>query len=96
VLYIDNININSAEYTHVEDLHLREVVLYPNPATNSFSVNGEFEQLRMTITDLNGKVIRTSKEIQSGEQHDISNLPQGVYVVSLQSNATVVHKRLLK
>lgn len=96
VLYIDNININSAEYTHVEDLHLNEVILYPNPATNTFSVEGEFEQLLMTITDLNGKVVSTSKEIHSGEQHDISTLPQGVYIVSLQSHTTVVHKRLLK
>jgi len=59
-------------------------------------VEGEFEQLLMTITDLNGKVVSTSKEIHSGEQHDISSLPQGVYIVSLQSNTTVVHKRLLK
>ena len=80
----------------MEDLHLNEVILYPNPATSTFSVEGEFEQLLMTITDLNGKVVSTLKEIHSEEQHDISSLPQGVYIVSLQSNTTVVHKRLLK
>jgi len=96
VLYIDNINVNASEYTNIEELRLREVALTPNPATNSFSVEGEFEQLTMTITDLNGKVLRTSIVIQAGEQIDISALPQGVYIVSLQSNTTVVHKRLLK
>lgn len=96
VLYIDNINVNAAEYTNIEDIHLQEVALYPNPATNTFTVEGEFEQLTMTIEDLNGKVVRAPTRIQSGEQQDISTLPQGVYIVSLQSNTTVVHKRLLK
>jgi PKD repeat protein len=96
VLYIDNINVNAVEYTDVEALHLCEAVLSPNPATNTFSVEGEFDELTMSITDLNGKVVGASQKIEAGEQHDISGLPRGVYIVTLQSNTGVVHKRLMK
>lgn len=96
VLYIDNINVNEGEYTNIDDLQLREVVLYPNPTNNSFTTSGDFEKLWMTITDLNGAVLVAQREIQSGTQHSIQDLAAGVYIVSLRSNKSIVHKRIVK
>jgi hypothetical protein len=89
-------NVNEGEYTNIDDLQLREVVLYPNPTNNSFTTSGDFEKLWMTITDLNGAVLVAQREIQSGTQQSIQDLAAGVYMVSLRSNKSIVHKRIVK
>jgi hypothetical protein len=89
-------NVNEGEYTNIDDLQLREVVLYPNPTNNSFTTSGDFEKLWMTITDLNGAEMVAQKEVQSGTQQSIQDLAAGVYIVSLRSNKSIVHKRIVK
>ncbi|MFZ4544653.1 MAG: T9SS type A sorting domain-containing protein, partial [Saprospiraceae bacterium] len=64
--------------------------LYPNPTTHIINWNVSSDKIRdgiISITDINGKVIRQWKEqIMKGVQKmtfDISNLPSGVYLIRL-------------
>lgn len=71
-----------------------EVVLFPNPVTDSFQivVPGETEILAMNLYDINGKLI--DKNIAS--PYDARNLSTGVYTLMINTTERVYHKRILK
>lgn len=79
------------------------LTLYPNPAegftTLSFNAvqNGE---LNITIIDLNGKVVRTIKNMQYSEgnnifQIDVQGISTGVYVVNINKGANSQTQKLI-
>ena len=63
-----------------------ELILYPNPVKDTFSVNKKIEAL--TIHDITGKVVKSFKG-NFGENHEfsISNLPASLYIVKITNDA---------
>jgi len=53
------------------------ISIYPNPATNNIVAKGA---LKVTISDLNGRVVR---EVTNTEKVDVSTLANGVYMVKV-------------
>jgi 1,4-alpha-glucan branching enzyme len=81
--------LNSKEINFADDF-----ILYPNPATSSFSINRFVETV--SIYDATGKLISTFKGgFQKNYEFNISNITQGLYIVNFKTNATSVSKRLL-
>lgn len=66
--------------------------VYPNPATNSITVNGEVHDLR--IYNLSGALLQ-QEHLPTGAI-SIATLPAGVYVVRLQKGGEVTYQRLVK
>jgi len=66
------------------DNKIENMVLYPNPTRNSFSINKDVSQLQ--IFDITGKLIKEFKDnSEKGTLFDISNLPPSMYFVKTEN-----------
>jgi hypothetical protein len=75
-----------------------EFNVYPNPTYDRISIvlNEEKGINRMRLQDLYGKTI-LEKEIVNKEQLDLSNLKEGIYMLTIFSNNEIIgNKRVLK
>lgn len=76
-----------------EDLNRLIANVYPNPASNMLTVdvpNGD--AIEVALTDMQGKVIATTSLTNHTAYFDVSDLPNGLYLLHLtgqKSNATV-------
>jgi hypothetical protein len=65
----------------VEELTLADFKLYPNPTTNSFSINEKIENAAwISIHDPSGRELKKFP-VEEGSQYDISNLAAGTYII---------------
>lgn len=73
------------------------IVLYPNPARDYVSINSDnFKRVDVKIFNLNGQLVAT-KIVELNSQIDISSLNQGVYLLNIfQENTLVESKKLIK
>ena len=92
---------DSYEYSKVIQITLRQsknqaIDIYPNPATGDF-VNIHIESKDATISLLNntGKIINHFQSTNGTSQIDISNLPSGLYYISIRSNGVQTVKKLI-
>ncbi|PVW13316.1 T9SS type A sorting domain-containing protein [Marixanthomonas spongiae] len=74
ILSIDDIDGNN-----------EQILVYPNPTNNSFSLHEIDDILMIQIFDSQGKEIISFKDIKSNN-FDVSFLPVGVYVILIKSN----------
>ena len=69
--------------------------IYPNPNNGSFVIEpSSATKQTMQVYDVNGKLV-LSQTINGKTTIDASNLNEGVYNISLQSNEGVVNKKLV-
>lgn len=72
--------------------------VYPNPATNvvniKSSVNASIQTV--SITDLNGRTVKTNTVSGNEAQINISDLASGVYMMSINSDEGSVTKKIVK
>lgn len=86
----------------LEQNTIQNVSIYPNPVSNLLTVNFEALQgseMLMQLTDLSGKVVMTFEKEKlnkgiSEKQIDISGLPVGSYILSLEMNGTLVTEKI--
>lgn len=70
------------------------VSLYPNPASDSFSINKKVNEI--TIYDTTGKLIqRFSGDFEKGYNFDVSELSKSLYFVKIVAEDSSITKRLL-
>lgn len=55
--------------------------IYPNPATDNVTVYTGKSNVQITISDLNGKVLKTVTAISARTTIDVNDLPKGVYLI---------------
>ena len=105
---IDNLNIQDANTNvAVEDFIEEEnqFLVYPNPSNSGMiTVAASFTQsannLRTELTDIHGRLIR-SERITNGAQFyeqeiDISDLPAGIYFMTLRDSESAITKKVVK
>ncbi len=72
---------------------------YPNPASGTvvfaFSSNTK-DKANLTITTIEGKVIMSRNNISPSETIDVSILPSGIYMCSLNSGSHIQYVKLVK
>lgn len=84
------INWEVKQTTSVNNTRITTANIYPNPATNVVYI----PQGTYTITDAMGRTVLSA--ISTGEQIDVSNLPNGAYFVQILHNNTIATAKLLK
>ncbi len=74
-----------------------EVILFPNPTSNSFTVSYQANQFEsLLLYDLGGRMLRKENIARSSTLKTLSiNLPAGIYFVRLQGKKDSVVKKLL-
>ncbi len=81
----------------VGDVNDASFALYPNPVKDAFKVNlsPEFDaaKISVTVTDLSGKTVKT---FGAADSYNVSELPKGVYVVTITDGKNTETKKIVK
>ena len=71
-----------------------KLIIYPNPTSNSFSINKPTN--RIEIYDTTGKLVYNfNGRFIRNHAFDISNLEQGMYIVKVHINNNAIAKQLI-
>ncbi|WP_298417368.1 alpha-amylase family glycosyl hydrolase [uncultured Kordia sp.] len=82
--------LSTEEFQNIENT----ISLYPNPASDSFKLNKNVEEV--LIYDITGKQIKTFEGgFTAGKTFDVSELSRALYLVKIISNEGTATKRLL-
>jgi len=99
-LVVDNVKLVSNSETQnldTENFATASFSIYPNPATDIINISNNLDTIEnVTITDLNGRVV---KEVIFGTdqaQINISDLAQGVYILNAISNGKTITEKIVK
>jgi hypothetical protein len=100
--YIDDINITGTNVGINEVSNVSYLDLFPNPAQENSSVKfsvKESEHVKITITDLNGRVIQQISDETFGQGEHIvtfstAELASGMYMVTVDDGTTRQVKKL--
>ena len=71
-----------------------KVNFYPNPADTQVALNGSHNRVKYKLIDANGKVVMSSV-ISSNESIDVSNIPSGNYIFSIDTDNGVDLNQLI-
>tara|TARA_B110000046_G_scaffold57595_2_gene64382 strand:- start:57660 stop:58940 length:1281 start_codon:yes stop_codon:yes gene_type:complete len=70
--------------------------VYPNPATNQFSVDAELStETVIQILNYKGQLVKEVHQLNASNQIDINYLSSGIYFVNLITNNTVSTQKLM-
>ena len=81
--------------TSSDDLFEKTITLYPNPAHATITIGATEKELKYSIIDINGRLIKTSM-IVGKSTIDISDLSSGLYFINLQDGNHNITKKLMK
>jgi hypothetical protein len=82
--------------TAVPSLSDAKISIYPNPVTTGFRIGGLNEIGKLTLIDMNGRVLLT-KKIDNNEYISAEGLSTGIYIVRVTiANCTTEHKLLVE
>ncbi len=80
----------------IKNLDKRQVVLYPNPATNFISFQGNSsEKVNLKIFDISGKLI-LDQRLTTNQKIDVSNINSGIYLYSLTTENSIQTGKFVK
>jgi hypothetical protein len=99
---LDNLGLEAVLTTHQEErtptteLAVNkplELVAYPNPVQNVLYVKGPASILSIHILNLKGEI---QKSVANSTQINMSELPRGLYLVSIESTDGIAVKKIIK
>lgn len=84
-------NVSNGTSTDNLDGVAADLVIFPNPAFNSFFVNDDQNVDHLVIYNIVGKEMYESAHI-AGQSHNVTNLEKGIYLVRMMDNKNEVLK----
>ena len=89
-------SLNSCPPLSIDEV-AQELNLYPNPSDQYFVLSGfGFSTIdKVSIYDLNGKVVQEVQNYQKGSPIDVSLLANGIYQVKIQIENIIVSRKLV-
>jgi len=95
---ITNTTQNTNAILGTEDmLDEKSVTIYPQPASSVFTIEGidAASVTGLTLVDMNGKVKMQLKNVSSLTGINIQDLPNGMYLVNINTNENTISKKLI-
>ncbi|AEA42985.1 LamG-like jellyroll fold domain-containing protein [Fluviicola taffensis] len=81
----------------LNELSNSTIQVYPNPAHDKVNVTFEgTSTISIDLMDINGKLIATTPNVQSGDALSIENLENGVYMILIRTEKGNAIQRLIK
>lgn len=91
------IDINYSAPLNVNPNDISNVVLYPNPVKNNFTIKGLDSAIcHLQIMSIQGQVIKEVKDFQNEQTITIDGLVSGIYFVKIQNGAQFKTIKILK
>ncbi len=75
----------------IHEYPIQEIRIYPNPADKVLNIETSYD-IEVKISNVLGKTVLSSKE----KQININNLPQGVYIVKIETDKGTITKKVIK
>jgi hypothetical protein len=83
-------------YLGVNENEVVSFGLYPNPTTGLVKIEGEFtSSISVSVTDLNGRIVYTATDVNTGLEMNLTELEAGIYTVIVSENGISSQKRLV-
>lgn len=85
-LYVQNIDVNGSLGVGIQELNSSRVKIYPNPASNSFTLNipGNIsKQYTVSLLDLTGKLLNSWTSVPAIKTFSIADLKPGMYFIRI-------------
>jgi hypothetical protein len=92
-MYLQNLKDNTAS---LEAFDLNNVSIYPNPTNDVIYLNSDKEIKSIEVYSLQGERINTSKWSLLNSFVDLSNVPNGVYLVKIRTSKAETTRRIVK
>lgn len=73
--------------TGIEDELNKSITIYPNPASESVTIDGDFDEA--VLMDIYGNAVATGKQIP------VDTLQSGLYVIRVRKDNVVVSRKLI-
>ena len=92
--YVQSTSTNISETTEINTL----VSIYPNPVNNKLYISSDivFKNIDISLLTLDGKLIEAKEKISLNTEIDISDLNNGMYILKLNVDETIIYKRFIK
>ena len=97
VSYVEDLG-TTATFKQASLLELTDdLIIFPNPAYEEISIQSKDSMISYVIYSIDGKVV-SSSEVDSVKQvkANVSELPQGYYLLSVQTNQGPITKPFVK
>lgn len=93
--------INVCNTNSIEELsNNNQLLIYPNPTANSFSIqdknNLTDNKFRVTILDIQGKIIEKFFLDKKNQQADITHFKKGIYFAKVETSIGLITKKIIK
>jgi Metallo-peptidase family M12/Secretion system C-terminal sorting domain len=72
------------------------IKIYPNPATDVFSVSTDEEIKVIKMFNLAGQLVSSYFDTQTDKKHDISSLSKGMYLLQIETSENVYIEKFVK
>jgi hypothetical protein len=72
-----------------------DILIYPNPTDGLINVYAP-EGARLSLIDLNGRILQEKEQGATETQFDLSEFAQGVYLVEVRTGDGVHRQRVIK
>ncbi|UUC45269.1 T9SS type A sorting domain-containing protein [Flavobacterium cerinum] len=93
---INNLELKSETEIKIKEL---EITIYPNPTSSILTINQNNDSLPLIVKlfDLTGRQVINDKILNhDSTQIDISELPRGTYIITLENDNQKINKRVIK
>lgn len=89
---IDNIIIKDMDQLAVNDINKTQISIFPNPSYDFINIKSDAEIKSIKIYDIKGSLIKSDNL----SKIDISALPKGNYVISIETRSGIETKKFIK
>lgn len=72
-----------------------EVTIYPNPTHSYFTINGQAPITNLTISNLNGQVVKTYSPNANQVEIDANDLAKGLYLIQIETQFGISTQKLV-
>ncbi len=69
-----------------------DIVIFPNPTKNNLTINSNLEIIKITISDLNGRILDTQFETTV----NLNNLIPGIYFLNIETENGISSRKIIK
>lgn len=91
---VDDVIITDTPTLGVSDVSNSTFHVYPNPTTDHISIKTNGKISSLSITDISGKTVKVFSHEQ--DKYDVSDLPNGAYLIIIQAGKTTISKKIIK
>ena len=90
IFYVDNVSLKYESALSIVDDKLNDFQVYPNPAEKFIMFNGIDDNSNVDLFNISGKLVKSMTINSRDNQIDVSDLSNGVYLVSINKNKTTL------